>query len=73
MSHYYLKQKKLDYIAKDYELAKGNWKEHGIQNVSEFRNFHVQSDTLLLTDLFKSVQRKCIKLYKPDPVHFIQH
>ena len=32
---------------------------------------YVQSDTLLLTDVFENVRDKCIEIYELDPVHFL--
>ena len=32
---------------------------------------YVQSDTLLLADVFEHFRNKCIELYKPDPAHFL--
>ena len=32
---------------------------------------HVQSDTLLLADVFENFRRKCIEIYELDPSHFL--
>ena len=32
---------------------------------------YVQSDTLLLTDVFENVRNKCIEIYELDPGHFL--
>ena len=32
---------------------------------------HVQSDTLLLTDVFENFRNKCIEIYELDPAHFL--
>ena len=32
---------------------------------------YVQSDTLLLADVFESFRDKCIEIYKLDPAHFL--
>ena len=32
---------------------------------------HVQSDTLLLADVFENFRNKCIEIYDPDSAHFV--
>ena len=32
---------------------------------------YVQSDTLLLTDVFENLRNKCIEIYELDPAHFL--
>ena len=32
---------------------------------------YVQSDTLLLADVFENFRRKCIEIYELDPSHFL--
>ena len=32
---------------------------------------YVQSDTLLLADVFKNFRNKCIEIYELDPAHFV--
>ena len=32
---------------------------------------YVQSDTLLLADVFENFRNKCIEIYKLDPSHFL--
>ena len=32
---------------------------------------YVQSDTLLLADVFKNFKSKCIEIYELDPAHFL--
>ena len=34
-------------------------------------NLYVQSDTLILTDVFENFRKACIKTYELDPAHFI--
>ena len=32
---------------------------------------YVQSDTLLLTDVFENFRNKCIEIYELEPAHFL--
>ena len=47
------------------------WKVFEIKNLGENHDLYVQSDTLLLTDVFKNFRDKCIEIYKLDPAHFL--
>ena len=42
-----------------------------IKNVEEYRDLFVQSDTLLLADVFENFQNMCLEIYKLDPAKFI--
>ena len=45
-------------------------KEFKINNLGDYHNLYVQSDTLLFSDVFKNFRNKCIKIYELDPAHF---
>ena len=42
-----------------------------IKNVGENHDLYVQSDTLLLADVFENFRNKCIEIYELDPAHFL--
>ena len=46
------------------------WKVFEIKNLSEHHDLYVQSDKLLLADVFENFINKCIKIYELDPAHF---
>ena len=56
---------------KDYEHAQKVWEVFKIKNLGEYHDLYVQSDTLLLADVFENFRDKCIKTYKLDPAHFV--
>ena len=41
------------------------------KNLDDYHDLHVQSDTLLLADVFEYFRNKCIEIYQLDPVHFL--
>ena len=45
------------------------WKVFGIKNLGE--DLYVQSDTLLLPDVFENFRDKCIEIYELDPANFL--
>ena len=56
----------------DYKHAKRVCKGFKIKNVGEYHDLYVQSDTLLLINIFNSFPDICVKIYEPDLVIIIQ-
>ena len=56
-------------IDKDYEHAKRIWEDFKLKNLGLYHDISVQSDTLLVADLFETVHNKCIETYGLDPAH----
>ena len=54
----------------DYAHAHKEWKVFKIKNVGEYHDLYVQSDTLLLADVFENFRDKCIDIYELDPANF---
>ena len=42
-----------------------------MKNLEEYHGLYVQSDTLLLTDIFENFRQTCQSIYKLDPTHFL--
>ena len=42
-----------------------------LKNLGEYHDLYVQSDTLLLADVFENFRNKCLELYELDPAHFL--
>ena len=40
-------------------------------SLGEYNDLYVQSDTLLLADIFDNFQTTCLEIYEPDPAHFL--
>ena len=60
-----------DITDKDYEHAQKVWEVFGIKNLGEYHDLYVQSDILLLEDVFESFRDMCIEIYELDPAHFL--
>ena len=41
------------------------------QNLGDYHDLYVQSDTLLLADVFENFRNMCIKVYELDPAHVL--
>ena len=48
---------------------KKNCKHFGINNLGEYHDLYVQSDILLLADMFNNFQKMCLEIYQLDPAH----
>ena len=46
-------------------------KKFNLKNLGEYYDLYVQSDTLLLADVFENFRNMCIKVYELDPAHFL--
>ena len=42
-----------------------------LKNLGEYHDLYMQSDTLLLADVFENFRNVCIKVYELDPAHFL--
>ena len=55
----------------NYRHAEKVFSKFNIKNLREYHDLYVQSDTLLLADVFENFRNVCIKVYELDPVYFI--
>ena len=47
------------------------FKELEMNNLGDYNDLYVQSDTLLLADIFENFRNKCIETYELDPAYFL--
>ena len=57
----------------DYRHAKKVFKEFKMNNLGNYDDLYIQSNTLLLADVFENFRNKCIEIFKLDPAYFYQH
>ena len=56
----------------DYAHAKTDSKDFEIKNLGEYHDLCVQSDTLLLADVFENFGNVCLQIYELHPANFSQ-
>ena len=78
MKHHYLEKKNLyshlnmeDITDSDYAPTKRVYKDFEIKNLGEYHDLHVQSDPLLLADLFENFRIMFLEIYELDPAKFL--
>ena len=55
----------------DYRHGNNVFKGFKLENLGDYHGLYVQSDTLLLADVFEKFRDMCIKVYELDPAHFV--
>ena len=55
----------------DYRHGNNVFKRFKLKNLGEYHDLYVQSDTLLLADVFGNFRNTCLKVYELDPAHFL--
>ena len=53
------------------DISKKVYKELKRDNLGEYHDLYVQSDTLLLIDVFENFRNICIEIYELDPAYFL--
>ena len=61
----------LEHIAdSDYIHAERVWKTFEIKHLSEYHDLYLESDTLLLADVFENLREICLEMHQLDPADF---
>ena len=68
---FYSSLNKEDIADVDHRHAKRVFKKLNNKYLGDYHDLYVQSDTLLLADVFENFRNKCIKIYQLDPAHFL--
>ena len=55
----------------DYTHGHKVWDVFEIKNLGEYHDLYVQSDILLLADMFENFRNMCLNIYEHDPVYFV--
>ena len=60
-----------DISDEDYAHVQKVWDVFETKHRSEYHDLYVQSDTLLLADVFENFRDMCLEIYELDPAHFL--
>ena len=55
----------------DYRHVLKVFNKFNIKNLAEYHDLYVQSDTILLADIFESFRNLCLNTHKLDPAYFL--
>ena len=55
----------------DYRYGNNVFKSFKLNNLGDYHDLYVKSDTLLLVDVFENVTDMCLRVYELDPAHFV--
>ena len=55
----------------DYRRGSNVFKRFKSKNLGEYNDLYVQSDALLLAEVFENFRKTCLKVYEPNPAHFL--
>ena len=55
----------------NYTLTKRVFKDFEMNNLEEYHDFYVQSDNILLPDVFEKFRKMCLEIYEFNPDSFL--
>ena len=54
----------------DYKHAQKVWEEFGIRNLGDYHDLYLQTDVILLANVFEAFRDTCLEHYSLNPAHF---
>ena len=54
----------------DYDYAQSVWRTFQISTLGAYHDLYMETDVILLTDVFENFRNLCLRIYGLDPAHF---
>ena len=54
----------------DYKHSQAVWETFKLKTMGDYHDLYLQSDVLLLADVFENFRKTCLEYYKLDPCHY---
>ena len=70
ISEFYSKWNMTGISKKDYQHACKVWNDFGLKNMDDYQDFYLETDVILLANVFESFRKVCLDNYGLDPAHF---
>ena len=70
IENFYNDLSKTDISEEDYTFAEELWETFKLKNLGELHDLYMETDTLLLADVFESYRKSIHSNYELDPIHF---
>ena len=67
---YHSTPSKKDITDEEYEFAKEVWEKFKLKNIGELHDLYMNTDVMILADVFESFRKTSLEKYKLDPAHF---
>ena len=68
--HFYSRLSEEDISDADYKRANLIWKHFNIKNLGEYHDLYLETDVLLLTDVYEHFRKQCLTDYELDPAQY---
>ena len=68
---FYSKLTRKHITKRDYDHVKELWREFKMESLNDLHNLYMETDVMLLTDIFEKFREKELSTYGLDPAHFL--
>ena len=71
IQHFYSSLTGENISVEDYKFGQKLWRKFNLKNIGGLHDLYMETDVVLLADVFETFRRSIMKKYKLDPAHFI--